>query len=146
MPVIIKCLEKLLLNPLVPDVLVQLVHLQFAYVARRGIEDVMACVLHLLLQHFDSLHHFVRILFVDFSSAFPKASDDPEAAPCQHHLLSVPPLITNYFYTTNYTRLSLSSTYLSPCPALRQVSWSWTTTTPLHSSVSGVRIIIIIIH
>lgn len=98
MPVIIKCLEKLLLNPLVPDVTVQLVHLPFAYVAMRAIEDVMACVLHLLLQHLDSLHHFVRILFVDFSSAFPEASDDPEATPCQHHLLSVPLLIIdNYF-------------------------------------------------
>ncbi len=68
--IIVKCLEKLLLKTILPAVYLQLDPLQFAYKAKRGTEDAVACLLHLLLQHLDSPGNFARILFVDFSSAF----------------------------------------------------------------------------
>lgn len=68
--IIMKCLEKLLLPKILPVVTPQLDSLQFAYKTARGTEDAVACLLHLIRQHLDSPHHFIRILFVDFSSAF----------------------------------------------------------------------------
>jgi len=68
--IIMKCLEKLLLNIILPVVAPQLDPLQFAYKAKRGTEDAVACLLHLLLQHLDSPCTSARIVFVDFSSAF----------------------------------------------------------------------------
>ncbi len=68
--IIVKCLEKLLLKTILPAVYLQLDPLQFAYKAKRGTEDAVACLLHLLLQHLDSPGNSARILFVDFSSAF----------------------------------------------------------------------------
>ncbi|KAK0143367.1 Retrovirus-related Pol polyprotein from type-1 retrotransposable element R1 [Merluccius polli] len=67
---IAKCLEKLVLNTILQAVCPQLDPYQFAYKAKRGTEDTVACLLHTLLQHLDSPGHYARILFVDFSSAF----------------------------------------------------------------------------
>ncbi|XP_028456306.1 uncharacterized protein LOC114570262 [Perca flavescens] len=43
---------------------------QFAYRPRRGTEDAVACLLHLILQHLQTSGNFVSVLFIDFSSAF----------------------------------------------------------------------------
>ena len=49
----------------------QLDPFQFAYRAKGGTEDAVACLLHhVLLQHLDSPGDFTRILFVGYSSAF----------------------------------------------------------------------------
>ncbi|XP_061746154.1 zinc finger protein 514-like [Nerophis ophidion] len=52
--IIMKCLEKLLLYIILPVVTPHLDPLQFAYKARRGTEDAVACLLHLLLQYLNS--------------------------------------------------------------------------------------------
>ncbi len=44
--------------------------LQFAYRANRSVNDAVNIGLHYLLQHLDRPWTYVRILFVDFSSAF----------------------------------------------------------------------------
>ncbi len=44
--------------------------LQFAYRANRSVDDAVNMVLHYILQHIDKPETYVRILFVDFSSAF----------------------------------------------------------------------------
>ena len=44
--------------------------LQFAYRAGRGVEDVTLTLLDTVSKHLDSTGNFVRILFMDFSSAF----------------------------------------------------------------------------
>ncbi len=44
--------------------------LQFAYRANRSMGDVVNIGLHYILQHLDKSGTYVRILFVDFSSAF----------------------------------------------------------------------------
>lgn len=42
---------------------------QFAYRAKRGVEDVVT-LLHSVLQHLDKLKTFAKLLLIDFSSAF----------------------------------------------------------------------------
>ncbi len=44
--------------------------LQFAYQANRSVDDAVNMGLHYILQHLDKPGTYVRILFVDFSSAF----------------------------------------------------------------------------
>ncbi len=44
--------------------------LQFAYRANRSVDDAVNMGLHFILQHLDRPGTYVRILFVDFSSAF----------------------------------------------------------------------------
>ncbi len=44
--------------------------LQFAYRANRSVDDAVNMGLHYILQHLDRPVAYVRILFVDFSSAF----------------------------------------------------------------------------
>ena len=49
------------------DVVDQLDPFQFAYKASRGVEDASLTLLNLITQHLEK--SYVRILFVDFSSA-----------------------------------------------------------------------------
>ncbi|KAK3545501.1 hypothetical protein QTP70_007733 [Hemibagrus guttatus] len=44
--------------------------LQFAYQANRSVDDAVNMGLHFILQHLDKSGTYVRLLFVDFSSAF----------------------------------------------------------------------------
>ncbi len=44
--------------------------LQFAYWANRSEDDAVNIGLHYILQHLDKSGTYMRILFVDFSSAF----------------------------------------------------------------------------
>ena len=52
------------------DVVDQLDPFQFAYKASRGVEDGSLTLLNLIAQHLEKAKSYVRILFVDFSSAF----------------------------------------------------------------------------
>jgi len=65
-----KCLEKLVLrhiNSVVPD---NIDPSQFAYCPNRSVDDAVAMALHLSLQHLDRSGTYVRMLFLDYSSAF----------------------------------------------------------------------------
>ncbi|XDV41036.1 hypothetical protein PO909_009977 [Leuciscus waleckii] len=65
-----KCLEKLVLrhiNSVVPDTVDPL---QFAYRPNRSVDDAVAMTLHFTLQHLDRTGTYVRMLFLDYSSAF----------------------------------------------------------------------------
>ncbi len=44
--------------------------LQFAYQARRGVEDASSTLLNTIMKYLDGRKTHVRLLFVDFSSAF----------------------------------------------------------------------------
>ncbi|KAK3523223.1 hypothetical protein QTP86_022942, partial [Hemibagrus guttatus] len=68
--VVMKSFERLVLSYLkdVTDTLLD--PLQFAYRANRSVDDAVNMALHFILQHLDSPGSYVRILFVDFSSAF----------------------------------------------------------------------------
>ncbi|KAL0169001.1 hypothetical protein M9458_037223, partial [Cirrhinus mrigala] len=68
--VIMKSLKKLVLAYLKDITGPLLDPLQFAYRASRSVDDAVNMGLHFILQHLDRPGTYVRILFVDFSSAF----------------------------------------------------------------------------
>ena len=69
-PILTKCLEKVVSKHLKFDVVDQLGPFQFAYKASRGVEDASLTLLNLITQHLEKAKSDVRLLFVDFSSAF----------------------------------------------------------------------------
>lgn len=77
-PIVSKCYEKLILCAILPTVSPQPDKLQFAYKAKCGTEDAVACLLHSLLQHLETPGNSAAGLFVDLSSAF---------STIQHHLM-----------------------------------------------------------
>ncbi len=68
--VVMKSFEKLVLAYLKDITGPLLDPLQFAYRANRSVDDAVNMGLHYVLQHLDRPGTYVRILFVDFSSAF----------------------------------------------------------------------------
>ncbi len=68
--VVMKSFEKLVLAYLKDITGPLLDPLQFAYRANRSVDDAVNMRLHYILQHLDRPGTYVRILFVDFSSAF----------------------------------------------------------------------------
>ncbi len=68
--VVMKSFEKLVLAHLKDITGPSLDPLQFAYRANRSVDDAVNMGLHYVLQHQDRPGAYVRILFVDFSSAF----------------------------------------------------------------------------
>jgi hypothetical protein len=65
-----KCLERLVLKHLRENTKCIMDPLQFAYQAKRGVEDAVVSLLHRVYTHIESSGSYARILFVDFSSAF----------------------------------------------------------------------------
>ncbi len=68
--VVRKSFEKLVLAYLKDITGPLLEPLQFAYRANRSVDDAVNMGLHYILEHLDKSGTYVRILFVDFSSAF----------------------------------------------------------------------------
>ena len=68
--IVMKCFEKLVLRRLLTFTNEHLDPLQFAYKPRRGSDDAILTVLHNAFLHLDKAGSYVRILFIDFSSAF----------------------------------------------------------------------------
>ncbi len=68
--VAMKTFERLVLAYLKASTGPLLYPLQFAYRANRSVDDAVNMGLHFILQHLDRPGTYVRILFVDFSSAF----------------------------------------------------------------------------
>jgi len=68
--VIVKCLERLLLQHLVHTVKDKLDPWQFAYKKGCSTEDAVAALVHIISKHLDKPKTIVRALFLDFSSAF----------------------------------------------------------------------------
>ena len=65
-----KSLERIVIKYLLSEVSELLDPLQFAYRARRGVEDACITLLNNIYKHLENPESYVRILFVDFSSAF----------------------------------------------------------------------------
>ncbi len=68
--VVIKSFERLVLAYLKASTVPLLEPLQFAYRSNRTMDDAVNMGLHFILQHLDRPATYVKILFVDFSSAF----------------------------------------------------------------------------
>jgi len=65
-----KCFERLVLQLLFQYINDKLDPLQFAYRSKRGVEDATLTILNKIYTHLEKPRAYVRILFVDFSSAF----------------------------------------------------------------------------
>ena len=69
-PIPMKCLERVALKHLKADTASNQDPLQFAYSKGRNTEDAILTMLHHIYNHLEKPKSYVRILFVDFSSAF----------------------------------------------------------------------------
>jgi hypothetical protein len=65
-----KCFERIILRSLLSQTQHQLDPFQFAYKQNRSTDDATLTLLHNAYSHLDKSGSFVRILFIDFSSAF----------------------------------------------------------------------------
>ncbi len=69
--IVMKVFERLLKNHICSSIPVTLATLQFAYCPNRSSDDAISHVLHSSLTHIDSKNgNYVRLLFIDYSSAF----------------------------------------------------------------------------
>ncbi len=69
-PIFSKCFEKLVRDYICSVLPASLDPLQFAYRCNRSIDDAIAFTLHTALSHLENKNTYVRMLFVDYSSAF----------------------------------------------------------------------------
>ncbi|KAI4885370.1 hypothetical protein NFI96_008195 [Prochilodus magdalenae] len=69
-PIIMKCFERLVLRHIKTLLPPSLDPLQFAYRPNHSTDDAISTTLHLALTHLDNRDTYVRMLFIDFSSAF----------------------------------------------------------------------------
>ncbi|KAK1804795.1 hypothetical protein P4O66_003640 [Electrophorus voltai] len=68
--IIMKCFERLVMRHIKTQLPPSLDPLQFAYHSNRSTDDAISTTLHLALTHLDKKGTYVRMLFIDFSSAF----------------------------------------------------------------------------
>eukprot|EP00061_Rhincodon_typus_P007776 g29797.t1 len=68
--IIMKCFEGLVLAYISSSLPSCLDSLQFAYRRNKSIEDALSLVLHSSREHLDNKYTYVRLLLVDYSSAF----------------------------------------------------------------------------
>ncbi|KAI4884175.1 hypothetical protein NFI96_007457 [Prochilodus magdalenae] len=69
-PIVMKCFERLVLSHIKAVIPPDLDQHQFAYRTNRSTEDAVSMALHTALTHLEQPNTYVRMLFVDFSSAF----------------------------------------------------------------------------
>ena len=67
---ILKVFERFILKLLLNEVKEQLDPLQFAYKAKRNVEDACLLFTNNILKHLEKNRNYARVLFIDFSSAF----------------------------------------------------------------------------
>ncbi|KAK7093340.1 hypothetical protein V1264_007114 [Littorina saxatilis] len=68
--VVMKCLERLVLQRLKVATDASLDPHQFAYRANRSVDDAVALGLHHIVEHLEKPGSYARVLFIDYSSAF----------------------------------------------------------------------------
>ncbi|KAK3543060.1 hypothetical protein QTP70_010552 [Hemibagrus guttatus] len=69
-PIVMKCFERLVMRHIKTQLPPSLDPLQFAYRPNCSTDDAITTTLHLALTHLDNKDSYVRMLFIDFSSAF----------------------------------------------------------------------------
>ena len=65
-----KCLEKLVIAYIRKIIPASIDPLQFAYCPNRSVDDAISVALHTALEHLEKKNTYVRLLFIDYSSAF----------------------------------------------------------------------------
>lgn len=69
-PILMKCFERLVLQHIKSVLPPALDPFQFAYRSNRSTDDAISATLHSALTHLETKDSYVRMLFIDFSSAF----------------------------------------------------------------------------
>ncbi|KAI5100825.1 immunoglobulin kappa variable 6-21 [Silurus meridionalis] len=69
-PIVMKCFERLVMRHIKTQIPPSLDPMQFAYRPNCSTDDAISTTLHLTLTHLDNKDSYVRMLFIDFSSAF----------------------------------------------------------------------------
>ncbi|KAI4878395.1 hypothetical protein NFI96_006324 [Prochilodus magdalenae] len=69
-PIVMKCFERLILSYIKRSLPSTMDPHQFAYRANRSTDDKVSLAIHTALNHLDSTNSYVRMLFIDFSSAY----------------------------------------------------------------------------
>ncbi|KAI5618998.1 gastrula zinc finger protein XlCGF28.1-like [Silurus asotus] len=69
-PIVMKCLDRLVMRHIKTQLPPSLDPMQFAYRSNRSTDDAISTTLHLTLTHLDNKNSYVRMLFIDISSAF----------------------------------------------------------------------------
>ncbi|KAI2665140.1 hypothetical protein H4Q32_021349 [Labeo rohita] len=69
-PIMMKCFERLVMHHIKSSLPNTLDPFQFAYRPNRSTDDAISSTLHLALTHLEQKDSYVRVLFIDFSSAF----------------------------------------------------------------------------
>ncbi|KAL0175804.1 hypothetical protein M9458_028134 [Cirrhinus mrigala] len=69
-PILMKCFERLVMQHIKSVLPPSLDPFQFAYRPNRSTDDAISTALHSALTHLDKKDSYVRMLFIDFSSAF----------------------------------------------------------------------------
>ena len=69
-PILMKCFERLVMHHIKSALPPSLDPFQFAYQSNRSTDDAIATALHSALTHIDKKDSYVRMLFIDLSSAF----------------------------------------------------------------------------
>ncbi len=69
-PITMKCFERLVMRHIKSNLPNTLDPLQFAYRPNRSTDDAISSTLHQALTHLENKDSYVRMLFIDFSSAF----------------------------------------------------------------------------
>ncbi|KAL0202538.1 hypothetical protein M9458_000556, partial [Cirrhinus mrigala] len=69
-PIMMKCFERLVMHSIKTSLPNTRNPLQFAYRPNRSTDDAISSTLHLALIHLENKDSYVRMLFIDFSSAF----------------------------------------------------------------------------
>ena len=65
-----KCFERIVKKYILPRINHLLDPLQFAYQSSRGVDDAILTLLHLVYTHLEAPKTHIKIIFLDFSSAF----------------------------------------------------------------------------
>ncbi|KAF7689546.1 hypothetical protein HF521_012899, partial [Silurus meridionalis] len=69
-PIVMKCFERLVMRHIKTQLPPSLDPMQFVYHPNRSTDGAISTTLHLALTHLDNKDSYVRMLFIDFSSAF----------------------------------------------------------------------------
>ncbi len=69
-PIMMKCFERLVMQKIKNSLPNTLDPLQFAYRPNRSTDNAISSTLHLALTHLENKDSYLRMLFIDFSSAF----------------------------------------------------------------------------
>jgi len=69
-PIVMKCFERLVMDHIKDCTDITVDPHQYAYRKNRSTEDAISSVVHTVLTHLENKDSYVRLLFVDFTSAF----------------------------------------------------------------------------